>query len=50
MQIVLTYLHIKRYNYVQIGGLLMRRFDYSFLGKGLLPANLVNLKIGRAHV
>ena len=21
----------------------MRRFDYSFLGKGLLPANLVNL-------
>lgn len=25
------------------GGLAMRKFDYSFLNNGLLPANLVNL-------
>lgn len=43
VQIILVYLHIMSYNYMQIGGLLMRRFDYSFLNNGLLPANLVNL-------
>lgn len=26
-----------------IGGYAMRKFDYSFLNNGLLPANLVNL-------
>ena len=29
--------------YMQIGGAHMRRFDYSFLDNGLLPAKLVNL-------
>ena len=29
--------------YVQNGGYGMRRFDYSFLNNGLLPANMVNL-------
>lgn len=28
----------------------MRRFDYSFLGNGLLPANLANLTAGIASL
>ena len=43
VQIILVYLHIMSYNYMQIGGLLMRRFDYSFLNNGLLPAKLMNI-------
>ena len=46
MQIVLViscFLHIMCYNYVQKGWCCMRKFDYSFLNNGLLPANLVNL-------
>lgn len=36
-------LHINRYNYMQKWGAGMRKFDYSFLDNGLLPAKLVNL-------
>ena len=46
MQIVLViscFLHIMCYNYVQKGWCCMRKFDYSFLNNGLLPASLVNL-------
>ncbi len=43
VQIFHMYLHIILYNYMQIGRFLMRRFDYSFLNNGLLPANFVNL-------
>ena len=44
MQIQLDYLHIKEIEYVQIeGNTCMRRFDYSFLDNGMLPAGIVNL-------
>lgn len=37
------YMHIIRYNNMQKERCDMRKFDYSFLHDGLLPANLVNL-------
>ena len=43
MEWLLAFLHIKHYNHVQKGWCCMRKFDYSFLNNGLLPANLVNL-------
>ena len=43
MEWLLAFLHIKHYNRVQKGWCCMRKFDYSFLSNGLLPANLVNL-------
>lgn len=39
----LDYLHIICYNNMQKGRYDMRKFDYSFLDNGLLPAGLVNL-------
>ena len=39
----LDFLHIICYNNMQKGWCDMRKFDYSFLNNGLLPANLVNL-------
>ncbi len=29
--------------YMQKEGIIMKRFDYSFLDNGLLPANLINI-------
>ena len=39
-------LHIKWHIIVQKRRPLMRKFDYSFLDNGLLPANLINITGG----
>lgn len=43
IRLILDFLHIIWHDYMQKGWHMMRKFDYSFLNNGLLPANLVNL-------
>lgn len=47
---MLDFLHINGYNNVQKGRNIMRKFDYSFLNDGLLPAKLINLTSGIASL
>ncbi len=43
MQKHIAFLHKKRYNIMQKGADVMRKFDYSFLRNGMLPAGLLNV-------